>query len=47
MTKDKTMRRNHGGEIIGRGIIEKESLRRGASWKHLGCIWEASGRYPP
>ena len=45
------MTRNHGGGIIGRESIEKESLRGKASsmWdaseRHLGGIWEASGRH--
>ena len=30
------MMRNHGGGIIGREIIEKESLRGEASRRHLG-----------
>ncbi len=38
------MTRNHGGVIIGRGIIEKESLSREAFGKHLGSIWKAAGR---
>ena len=37
------MTRNHGGGIIGREIIEKESLRGEASRRHLGGIW--SRRY--
>ena len=37
------MTRNHGGGIIGIEIIEKESSRGGASRRHLGGIWEASG----
>ncbi len=36
------MTRNHEGKIIGRGIIEKGSLRE-ASGKHLGGMWEAPG----
>ena len=46
--KEKSMTRKHGGGIIGRGIIEKESLRREASGRHLGnvCHWEASGSLP-
>ena len=39
------MTRNLGGGIIGRGIIQKESLRREASGKHLGGIWEVFGRH--
>ena len=46
--EEKSMTRNHGGGIIGRGIMEKASLRREASGRHLGDIWEgnweASGR---
>jgi hypothetical protein len=42
--EEKSMTRNHEGEIIGRGIIEKGSLRE-ASGRHLGGIWEASGRH--
>ena len=47
------MTSNHDGETIGRGIIEKESLRRnhggaiieeGAWRNHLGSIWEPSGK---
>jgi hypothetical protein len=34
----KLMTRNHGGGIIGRGVIEKKSLRREASGRHLGGI---------
>ena len=50
----KTNPTNHGGEInneeswkgsIGRGVIEKESLSREASGRHLGGIWKASGRH--
>ena len=41
--EEKSMTRNHGGEVIGRAIIEKESLRREASDRHLGGIWEAAG----
>ena len=33
--EEKSMTRNHEGEIIGRGIIEKGSLRE-ASGRHLG-----------
>ena len=36
------MTRNHEGDIIGRGIIEKGSLRE-ASGRHLGGMWEAAG----
>jgi len=43
--EEKSMTRNHGGGIIGRGVIEKESLRREASGRHLGGIWEASGKH--
>ena len=39
------MTRNHGGGLIGREIIEKESLRKAASRRHLGGIWKASGRH--
>jgi len=39
------MTRNHGGGIIGRGVIEKESLRREASGRHMGGNWGASGRH--
>ena len=48
------MTRNHEGEIIGRGIIERESLRRNhggaiieeVAWRnHLGSIWEPSGKH--
>jgi len=43
--------KNHGREINDeelwrrnlRGIVEKESLRRDASWSHLGGTWEAPG----
>ena len=41
--EEEAMTRSHGGGIIGRGSIEKESLR-GASGRHLGAIWEASGK---
>jgi hypothetical protein len=40
--EEKSMKRNYGGGIIGRGIVEKESLRREASGRHLGGIWEES-----
>ena len=40
--EEKSMTRNHEGEIIGRGIIEKGSLRE-ASGRHLGGMWEAPG----
>jgi hypothetical protein len=39
------MTRNHGGGIIGIEIIEKGSSRGEASRRHLGGIWEASGRH--
>ena len=39
------MKRNHGGGIIGRGIIEKYALRREASGRHMGGNWGASGRH--
>ena len=40
------MTRKDGGRIVGgRGIIVKETLRREASGKPLGGIWEASGRH--
>jgi hypothetical protein len=39
------MTRNHGGRIVGRGIIEEESLRREACGRHLGGIWEVSGTH--
>ena len=45
MMEDKSMTKNHGGGIIGGAIIEKESSRRETSAKHLGSIWEASGRH--
>ena len=39
------MMRDHEGGIIGRGIVEKESLR--SMWeafgRHLADIWEAPG----
>ena len=42
------MTRNHGGGVIRRGIIRKESLRREASGRHLGGDWEASTvGFPP
>ena len=41
--EEKSMTRNREGEIIGRGIIQKGSLRE-ASGRHLGGIWEACGR---
>jgi hypothetical protein len=41
----KSMTRDHAGRVIGREIIEKESLRREASGRHLGGIWEASGKH--
>jgi len=43
--EENSMTRNHGGGIIGRGIIEKESLRRKVCGRHLGGIWEASGKH--
>jgi hypothetical protein len=49
--EEKSMTRKHGGRIIGRGRIEKDSLRREASGRHLreifeaSGIWEASGRH--
>ena len=39
------MTRNHGGGLIGREIIEKESWREEVSGRHLRCIWEASERH--
>ena len=46
--KEKSIKKNHGGGIIGKGIIEEESLRRKASGRHLGGIWEASTvGFPP
>jgi hypothetical protein len=39
--EEKSMTRNHGGGIIGRGIIKKEPLRREVSGRHLGGIWDA------
>ena len=53
--EEKSMTRNHRGGMIGRGIIEKESLRR-ASGRHLGSsrrlqeargLQEAPGGYKP
>jgi hypothetical protein len=41
--EDEGMTRSHGGGIIGRGIIEKESLRRETSERYLGGISEAPG----
>ena len=43
--KEKSMTKNHGGGVIGRGITEKESLRREASGVYLGDIREISGRH--
>ena len=40
--QEKCMTRNHGGDVIGIGIIEKESLRGVLSRGHVGGIWEAS-----
>jgi hypothetical protein len=42
---EESSKRNHGGESIERAIIEKESLRREASGRHLGGIWYASGMH--
>ena len=38
--QEKAMPRNLGGGIIGREIVEKESLRGEASRRHLGGIWD-------
>ena len=53
--EEEAWKRHHGGGILeeeswrrnlGRGILEEESWRRylEASGRHLGGIWEASGR---
>jgi hypothetical protein len=42
---EKSMTRNHGGGLIGREIIEKESWREEASGRHLRRIWEASEKH--
>ena len=41
--EEKSMTRHHGGKIIGRGIIERESLRMEA----LGGIWDLRRPWAP